>query len=191
MEPRHLEEPSNADISLYISGSLSPALLVDEGPNGGGGPVQVVIPRPPPLIASNLGGGGSGSSSSGSSPVGIISDQISSGSSSSWLSPPWGDGVSWQGGGPYFSAPLESFDGPSVLQWALVAIFIYLSVIFYYDGHNILNSMRNLRGTRECSENSSSTIIRYSIDRVEGDCHGDWPGQPNSISGATSTLSCM
>ena len=54
--------------------------------------------------------------------------------------------------GPYFSgAPLESFDGPSVLQWALVAIFIYLFVIFYYDGHNILNSMRNFRGTRECS----------------------------------------
>ena len=44
---------------------------------------------------------------------------------------------------------MEAFDGPSVLQWALVAIAIYLAVILYYDGHNILNSMRSFRGTRE------------------------------------------
>ena len=45
---------------MYISGSLTPGLLVDEGPTN---PVQVVIPRPP-LIVSNLEGGG-GTSTSG------------------------------------------------------------------------------------------------------------------------------
>ena len=53
---------------------------------------------------------------------------------------------------------MEAFDGASVLQWALVAIAIYPAVILYYDGHNILNSMRSFRGTRESVEHLNTRM---------------------------------